>query len=58
VGGQSIPHHQQIAWQVAQQMPQKVDQLGRVDGAAMEPEKALHFPCNRDVRNALSYSDL
>src|SRR5947207_2007760 len=38
MGGQPIPHHQQPAWQVAQQMTEKIDDFGRADGARIEPE--------------------
>jgi hypothetical protein len=35
---QSVPHHQELARQVAQQMAEEVGDFGGADGAAIEPE--------------------
>src|SRR5262249_44349373 len=35
---QSVPHHQQLARQVMQQMAEEVDYFRGADGAAIEPE--------------------
>src|SRR2546430_17671371 len=35
---QPVPHHQQLAVEVAQQMAKEVDYLGSTDGAGVEPE--------------------
>src|SRR5215472_12971374 len=35
---QSVPHHQQPAWQVTQQMAEEVDDFCGADGTAIEPE--------------------
>ena len=38
MGLRTIPDHQQLAWQVAQQMTQEVHYFGRANGSLVKPE--------------------
>jgi len=54
---QPIPDHQQLAWQVAQQVAEEVDHLRRADGGGIEPEVKAPLVC-RPANNFTSHNEI